>query len=191
MPRFALEQGDDVVALQHREMHGLAGDRVDAVDMRLRPARQIDLPQTGLREIEHARAERVGAPARDFGDIAPVHQRREQMMAGGDVELRAARQVGERGLAAGFRQRFEQAERAVDRLDGIALALLAPVATGIEQYGFFAGCDGFGHGTPYKCSCYWGARNARRRSKSRNFRYGKVAFRIMKLWKFVGTARSC
>ena len=87
----------------------------------------------GIAEIENARAERVGAPHRHLGDIAALHQRREQVVAGGDVELGAVRQFGQRGLAAGLGDRLEQRDRAVDRLDAVALGALAAPRRGRQR----------------------------------------------------------
>jgi hypothetical protein len=43
-------------------------------------------------------------------------------MAGRDVELGAAGDLGQRRLAAGVRDRLEQRDRTVDRLDAVTFA---------------------------------------------------------------------
>ena len=61
MPAFTPQQGDDCIALQHGEMHRLSRFRADAFDQRLRAARQVDLLEKGLTEMEPACAQRVPA----------------------------------------------------------------------------------------------------------------------------------
>ena len=73
--RFAPRHGDDLVALQGGDMHGLAGRGVDRLEIRLRPARQVDL-QAGMAEIENARAQGVEPPARHLGGKAALDQGR-------------------------------------------------------------------------------------------------------------------
>ncbi len=68
---FALQQRDDGVALQHGEVHRLAGLLADAFDERLSAPRQVDLLQERLAEMQPAGAQRV-APARRLGDVAPL-----------------------------------------------------------------------------------------------------------------------
>src|SRR5262245_63080895 len=61
-----------------------------------------------------------------LGDVAPLDQRRQQVVAGGDVEAGAAGQFGERQTARGARKYFDQGERAIDRLDAAASGIPAP-----------------------------------------------------------------
>ena len=93
MPGLALQQRHDTIALQHGQMHGLAGGLVDVLDMRLRAARQIDLAQERLAKMQHAGAERIAAPTRQAGDIAPLDECRQQMVAGGNVQARRGSRV--------------------------------------------------------------------------------------------------
>jgi hypothetical protein len=101
-------------------MHGLAGRLVDAVDIALGAARQIDL-QTGMAEIEQPGAEGVAAPAQAFDHEAALGQRRQQMVASRDVEPGAGGQIRQAGFAAGLGQGFQQRDRPIDRLDAAAL----------------------------------------------------------------------
>ncbi len=91
---FAHGQRDHRVALQRREMHGFAGGLVDLFQIGLRAARQIDL-QTGMAEIKDARAQRIEPAARHLGGKAALDQRRQQMMAGRNVEAGAVGEIGE------------------------------------------------------------------------------------------------
>ena len=124
MTRLALGDLHHRVALQHREVHGLAGVLVDLLDERRGARRQVDL-QAGVAQEQDARPERVGAPHRHLGDVAAVHQRREQVVAGRDVQAGAVGEFGQRGLAAGLRDGFEQPDRPVDRLDAVARGRIA------------------------------------------------------------------
>ena len=121
MPRILHGQHDDRVALQRRKVDGLAGRRVDLLQIGVGPARQIDL-QAGVAEIDDAGAERIEPAARDLGHEAALDQRGQKMMAGRDVEAGTVRQVGERGLAAGFSDGLEQVQRPVDGLDAVPFA---------------------------------------------------------------------
>ena len=89
--------------------------------IRLRAARQIDL-QAGVAEIKNAGAERIEPPAGHLGDETALDQRREQMMAGRDIEAGALGKFGQRRLAARLGDRLEQKQRAIDRLNAVALA---------------------------------------------------------------------
>ena len=81
-------------------MHGFAGGLVDRLQIRLRAARQVDL-QAGMPEIENAGTQRMEPAARHLGGEAALDQRRQQVMAGGNIEAGAVGKVGERdsGLA--------------------------------------------------------------------------------------------
>ncbi len=121
MARFAHRQHDDGVPLQGGKMHGLAGGPVDRLQIGLGAARQIDL-QAGVAQGADTGAERIKPPARHLGGKAALDQRRQQMMAGGDVEAGAVGEIGERRLAAGIGDCFQEIERTVDRLDAVAVA---------------------------------------------------------------------
>ena len=122
MARFAHRQRDHGIALQGREVHGFAGGLVDRLQIGLRAARQIDL-QAGMAEIEDARAQRIKPPPRHLGGEAALDQRRQQMVAGGNVEAGAGGELGQRGLAAGLGDGFQQEQRTVDRLNAVAVAV--------------------------------------------------------------------
>ena len=92
------------------------------LQIRLRAARQIDL-QAGVAEIEDARAQRIEPAARHLGGKAALDQRRQQMMAGRNIEAGAVGKIGQRRLAAGLGDGFQQKQRAVDRLDAVAVAV--------------------------------------------------------------------
>ena len=119
--RFAHGKRDHRVTLQGGEMHGFAGRFVDRLQIALRAPRQIDL-QAGVAEIHDARAQRVEPPAGDLGGEAALDQRRQQMMAGGDVEAGAGRELGQRRFATGFGNGFQKKQRAIDRLNAVAVA---------------------------------------------------------------------
>ena len=128
---FAHRNRDHRIALQRREMHGFAGGLVDLFQIGLRAARQIDL-QAGVAEIEDAGAQRIEPAARHLGGKAALDQRRQQMMAGRNIETGAVGEVSERRLATGFGDGFQQKQRAVDRLDVVAIAGSArPRRTGL------------------------------------------------------------
>ena len=94
---------------------------VDGFQIGLRAARQIDL-QAGVAEIENAGAERIKPAARHLRGKAALDQRRQQMVAGGDVEAGARGELGQRRLAAGLGDGFQQVESAVNGLDAVAVA---------------------------------------------------------------------
>ena len=71
--RFAHREHGDDVALQTGEMHGLAGGKVDVLEIGLRAAGQIDL-QAGVPDVEDAAAERVKPLARHLGDEVALDQ---------------------------------------------------------------------------------------------------------------------
>ena len=119
MPALALQQGDDRIALQHRQVHRLAGLLADALHMRLGAARQIHLLEERLRQMQPAGAQRV-APARRPRHVAPLHQRGEQVVARRDIELGALCQLGELQAAGGAGQRIDQRQRPINRLDAVA-----------------------------------------------------------------------
>ena len=120
--RFAHCQRDHGVALQCGEMHGFASGAVDRLHIRLRAARQIDL-QAGVAEIKDAGAERIKPAARHLGGEAALDQRRQQMMAGGNVEAGAVSKIGQRRLTAGLGDGLQEIERAIDRLNAVAVAV--------------------------------------------------------------------
>ncbi len=60
------------------------------------------------------RAQRVEPAARHLGGEAALDQGRQQMVAGGNVEPGAGGKLGQRGLAAGLGDGFQQKQRAVD-----------------------------------------------------------------------------
>ena len=119
--RFANRQRDHRVALQRRQMHGFAGGLIDRLQIRLRAARQINL-QAGVTEIKNAGAQRIEPAAWHLGGEAALDQRRQQMVAGGNIEAGAVGKLGERGLTAGLGDGFQQIERAVDRLNAVTIA---------------------------------------------------------------------
>ncbi len=75
MTRLAFGDLHHGVALKHREVHSLAGLLVDLLDEGRSPRRKIDLSQARVAEKKDARAERVGTPDRNLGDVATVDQR--------------------------------------------------------------------------------------------------------------------
>src|SRR5690606_17819064 len=108
--------------------------------------REIDLPKTRLPEIEDASAERIRAPSWHLRNVTPVHQCREQVMASRHIERRAAGKFCECGLPARLRQRFKQAERAVDGLNAVARRRLQGLGLRCEDDRFGTGCNCIGHG---------------------------------------------
>src|SRR5690348_1605167 len=83
--RIALEQGDDRVPLHNGEVHRFTGGLVDPVQYRPGAMWQIDLLEKRVTEMEDTRPERVGAVGK-LRRIAPLHQSRQQMMTGRDIE---------------------------------------------------------------------------------------------------------
>ncbi len=108
------------ITLQSRKMHGFSGRLVDRFKIALRAARQVDL-QTRVSEIKDARAEGIKPATRHLRGKAALDQRSQQMVAGGDVEVRARGKLGERRLAAGLGDRFQQVECAINRLDVVTV----------------------------------------------------------------------
>ena len=86
-------------------MDGFAGRAVDRFEIRLGPARQIDL-QAGMTQRHQPPAQRVETPARHLGGKIALDERRQQMMTGRDVERGAIGEVGEGRLAAEFGDSF-------------------------------------------------------------------------------------
>src|SRR5262249_48214893 len=120
----ALDDLHDAEALQDREMDSLSGRDVDPIDHRLGPPGQVAPLQARLAEMENTRAERVATPARPTRCIALLHQCRKQMVASGNVELRRAGNIGQRGLATAFGNDFEQRQRPRHRLHAAVLVTL-------------------------------------------------------------------
>ncbi|CEG08776.1 hypothetical protein BN961_02195 [Afipia felis] len=114
---IAAQHVHQIRALHHRELYRFARLVVEAIDVKLRAARQIDLAQTGGAKMQNARTERVGPAADPARDIAPVVERRDQVVAGRDVQTCGRGDVGEFCLAAGIRDDVQNQEGAVQCLD--------------------------------------------------------------------------
>ena len=139
---FAHRQRHDVVALEPCEMHRLAGRTVDRFEVGLCTARQIDL-KARMRQCDDARAEGVQtAPGNLRGEPA-LDERCQQMVAGRDIEAGAGREFGQCRFTAGFGDGFEQEQRAVDRLDAVAVAIGG--AARRARFGRLCRQDGDGH----------------------------------------------
>ena len=119
VPAFALEQGDHGIALQHRQMHSLAGILADALHVRLSAPRQVDLLEESLAEMKPACPQRVAATG-SLGDVAPLDERREQMVSGGDVEAGTPGKLGQRQTAGRPGKHLDQGQCPIDRLHAAA-----------------------------------------------------------------------
>jgi hypothetical protein len=104
-------------------LHRFAGLVVEPVDIVLRAPRQIDLTQARRAEIQDARSQHIALAADAAGDIAPIAQCRNQMMAGRDVQAGPRADLGELRLAAGVGDDIENQKGAIERLDA---ALVPP-----------------------------------------------------------------
>src|SRR6185295_3034351 len=93
---------------------------VDGFQIALRAARQIYL-QTGVAKVENAGAECIKSAAWHLRGKATLDKRGQQMVTGGDVEVRACGELRQRRLTAGLGDRFQQVERAINRLDVVTV----------------------------------------------------------------------
>src|SRR5262249_39225787 len=118
--RFAHRECYHGVALQSCKMYGLSGRLVDRFQIALRAARQIDL-QTGVPKVENARAECIKPATWHLRCKATLDERGQQVVTGGDVEIRALGEFGQRRFAAGFGDRLQQVESAVNRLNVVTV----------------------------------------------------------------------
>ncbi len=117
VPRIAAQDIDQAGILHDRELDGFAGLLVEPVDKTLRAPGQVDLTQAGSAEVQDARAQHIGLAAGATADIAPIAQRRNQVMTGRHVQAGRGADLGELRFATGIGNDVENQESAIERLD--------------------------------------------------------------------------
>jgi hypothetical protein len=101
-PRLAHREGNYRVALHGREVHGLAGRAIDRFEVGLRAPRKVHLPAR-MAKVQDARPKRI-EPAPHLCRETALHERRQEMVAGGNVQPISACESGKTALEAGGSQ---------------------------------------------------------------------------------------